>query len=66
MTDELNITELDAMVRTGRGGMRPVPKEFALHERGWQSFKATRVRNADAELYQPLGAAWRVCDGRTK
>jgi hypothetical protein len=60
MTDELNITELDAMVRTGGGGMRPVPKEFALHERAWRAYKDSRDRHADVENYQSLAHAWRI------
>jgi hypothetical protein len=64
MSDEPRILELDAMARTGRGGMRPVPKEFALHERGWRAYKESRDRHADVENYQPLAHAWRVCSDR--
>ncbi len=62
MTDEPNVTELDTMILYGRG-WRPVPKQFALHERGWRQYQEGQRREAEAaqqEAYSPYAAAWRV------
>lgn len=68
MSDEPKVSELDAMVRYGRGHRLPVPRQFALHERGWQRYKETQRREAEAAAqanFSPYAAMWRV-DGAKK